>query len=347
MSEFLSTAEREILKKLQKEEGKLVYIRSTVLLMLDSGLKVEDISRYLGVSISTVYDCRKRFDSEGLEKYLDLDYKGKWGLLSCREISILRKELKTNLYCDSNRIIAFIKSTFRVEYSVSGAIDLLHRIGFTYKQTTQVPCEADQEKQQAFLSEVLPPILSDVEKGEAILYYTDGVHPTHNTRSTHAWIEVGTEFEQPTVSGRDRVNINGAINAHNVEDFVYCETGSVNAQSTQKLYEQMLMKHQDKEKIYVIQDNAKYYRNGALQEWLVLNPKIKQVFLPAYSPNLNLIERLWKFMRKKVINTGFFRTKSDFRNALVNFFDNLNTHKEELVTLLTLKFSVINSEFKT
>lgn len=63
--------------------------------------------------------------------------------------------------------------------------------------------------------------------------------------------------------------------------------------------------------------------------------KIVQLFLPAYSPNLNLIERLWKFLRKKVINTGFYRSKEMFRKAAMNFLPELmNTRKNRSLFLL-------------
>ena len=57
-----------------------------------------------------------------------------------------------------------------------------------------------------------------------------------------------------------------------------------------------------------------------------------------------LIERLWKFLRKKVINTGFYRNKTEFRDAIRNFFDNIHTYKKELESLLTLNFRLINSQ---
>ncbi|WP_410492497.1 transposase [Capnocytophaga sp. oral taxon 863] len=66
--------------------------------------------------------------------------------------------------------------------------------------------------------------------------------------------------------------------------------------------------------------------------------------MPPYSPNLNLIERLWKFLRKKVINTGFYRNKTESRDAIRNFFDNIYTYKKELESLLTLNFRLINSQ---
>ena len=64
----------------------------------------------------------------------------------------------------------------------------------------------------------------------------------------------------------------------------------------------------------------------------------------AYPPNLNLIEGLWKFLRKKAINTGFYRTKEKFRQAVKDFFDNIGNYKEELESLLTLKFRLCNSQ---
>ena len=104
---------------------------------------------------------------------------------------------------------AWIKSAFGVEYTPQGVADLLNRIGFTYKKTSEVPCEADASRQAAFAGK-LSEILSGMPE-DAVVYYADGVHPTHNSRSTYAWIEKGERLEQPTVSGRDRVNINGLL----------------------------------------------------------------------------------------------------------------------------------------
>ncbi len=178
---------------------------------------------------------------------------------------------------------------------------------------------------------------------DAVVYYADGVHPTHNSRSTYAWIEKGERLEQPTVSGRDRVNINGLLNAHDVTDVIAHDCPSVNAQSTKELYQAALEKHPNASCIYIISDNARYYHNKELAEW-VDGTRIKQIFLPPYSPNLNLIERLWKFLRKKVINTGFYRTKEEFRKAIRNFFQNIGVFKQELESLLTLKFRLRNSK---
>ena len=134
-----------------------------------------------------------------------------------------------------------------------------------------------------------------------------------------------TDVRGGTVSGRDRVNINGLLNAYDVTDVIAHDCKSVNVQSTRELYEAALAKHPDASCIYIISDNARYYHNTELKEWAE-GTRIKQIFLPPYSPNLNLIERL-------CINTGFYRTKEEFRRAIKWFFDDIAEFKEELKSI--------------
>lgn len=339
----LTESQREELRVFQRKVGKRSeYIKVTTILLLDRGLSIIDISDYLGIDSSTVYRYIDSYISDGLTDYLATDYQGYWGRLSCEQITALRQELNTNLYIDSKEVVKWIQMTWGIEYTCPGVVDLLHRIGFTYKQTKCVPCEADLEKQEAFL-EKLDVLLAETSDNEVGLYFADGVHPTHNTRSTHAWIEKGTERLQPTLSGRDRVNINAVINANDPVDVIIEECQSVNAQATKALYQKIIDTNPDKKTIYIISDNAKYYRNKELTEWIE-NTTIKPVFLPPYSPNLNLIERLWKFMRKKIINTNFYRTKEEFRQAILKFFQNIGQYKDELSSLMTLNFHVFSSQ---
>lgn len=338
----LSTSEREKLRQLQRNLcGSSDYARVTCILMLDKGYTPSAISDCLGIDPSTVYRYRSSYLHGGAAELLENRHKGYWGLLDSHQLSILRKELREHVYTDSKSVARWIKNTFGVEYTSQGVVDLLNRIGFTYKKTTEVPCEADASLQEDFVQD-LAEIFSTMDKN-AVVYYADGVHPTHNSRSTYAWIEKGETLEQPTVSGRDRVNINGLLNAHDVTDVIALDCESVNSESTKQIYQMALEKHPDAPEIYIISDNARYYHNKELREW-AKETRIKQIFLPPYSPNLNLIERLWKFLRKKVINTGFYRTKEEFRRAIRHFFNNIGLFREELESLLTLKFRLANSQ---
>lgn len=339
----LTDTDRDALRKFQRNvSDRSAYVKVTTLLLLDKGLSISEVSDYLGIDGSTIYRYANSYQKDGLSTYLQTDYQGYWGRLSSLQISELRQELNTTLYTDSKQIAEWITSRWQINYTPAGVVDLLNRIGFTYKQTKCVPCEGDAEKQHSFI-EKLEHLLEQTTDNKSVIYFADGVHPTHNTRSTHAWIEKGTEREQPTVSGRDRININALLNAQIPTDVIAIECKSVNSQSTKQLYEQVLKVNPDKKTIYIISDNAKYYRNKELLEW-TQTTKIVPIFLPPYSPNLNLIERLWKFLRKEKINTCFYRTKEKFRQAILEFFENIGRYQNELASLLTLNFHVRNSQ---
>jgi len=231
-----------------------------------------------------------------------------------------------------------VAATCRGHYSLSGLMELLHRLGFTYKLTTLVPCQADAVAQADFLQE-LTVLEAHVERGEAVLYYADAAYPTYHTRRTHAWCAVGEERPLLTVSGRERVN----LNAYVLTQVLLDETDCMNAQSTRCLCEKLLATHPDKQRIYVVCDNARYYKNKELRAWLADKPLV-QVLLPPYSPNLSLIERLWKYLRQKIINTTFYRTKGEFHQAVQGFFTRLPEFGHDLASLLTRNYHILHAQ---
>ena len=68
------------------------------------------------------------------------------------------------------------------------------------------------------------------------------------------------------------------------------------------------------------------------------------VFLPTYPPNLNLLERLWKFLRQKIIDTQFYRAKGAFKTAVLAFFDRLNEFGSQPASLMSLRFYSVDSQ---
>ena len=92
------------------------------------------------------------------------------------------------------------------------------------------------------------------------------------------------------MSGRQRVNINGVVNAHDPTDVVIEESSSINAQSTIALLKKLEQKNKSLQRIFVVADNARDYRNRKVKAFLETS-RVEIIFLPPYSPNLNLIER--------------------------------------------------------
>lgn len=149
-----------------------------------------------------------------------------------------------------------------MSYSLNAVRYILHKLDFVYKKTSDVPGGLDEAEQEAFLKKLVP-FLHETEEDEAV-FFVDAVHPQHNTHSTYAWIKRGQDKTIATNTGRQRININGAINAHQPQQVIIHEAQTINAQATIALYEKILLQNPDKRVIYVLGDNACYYRNAGL-----------------------------------------------------------------------------------
>lgn len=210
---------------------------------------------------------------------------------------------------------------------------------FSFKKTTLIPCKTPSvEVQEAFVQRILA--LSDRLKTGEYLYFVDGVHPQHNTRSQRLWISKGKAHCVRSKSGRERVNINAALNPLTLQVLHTHNETTINAQSTERLYNKLITAHPDATKIYIIADNARYYNNKQLVETFQ-NTIIEVIHLPPYCPNLNLIERLWKWLRAK-IDSLYFEKLAEFEEKIFYYLDNTLDFTTELKSILTMNFQIIN-----
>jgi transposase len=90
-----------------------------------------------------------------------------------------------------------------------------------------------------------------------------------------------------------------------------------------------MLTKQEKGRIYIILDNAMYYRSKVVKNFLEENSRIVFKFSPPYSPNLNIIERLWRILKKKVVYNKFYLKFEDFKKAVDGFFENETWRRKE------------------
>jgi transposase len=329
-------AHLQLLRKINKD--KRLYIKVTTLLLLDEGYTFDEIGRILGIDGSTVERYERDFSKFPLEEFLRAKYVGKSPALSQEQLVQLELQLNEYLYLSIAEIRHYVFYTFGVEYKKEGIRDLLKRMGFRYKKTRTVPAKADPIAQEDWVKkfdEDLSQLPDNVE-----VYFADGVHPMHNTRPEYAWIKKGKDYEMQANSGRQRINLNGAICIQNPDLTFIVESDMISYQSNITLFEKILKARPGK-RIIIYADNAKYNHAAVLKEWVSSqNGQLDLRHLPPYSPNLNPIERLWKFMKKEVINSVFYETFQKFRLGILSFFEHILDYSEKLKTLITPKFQV-------
>jgi transposase len=310
--------------------------RIKAVVLLASGRTAEDVAEALLIDPNTVRNHFKRYRQGGLPGLLQLAYRGSIGELGEAELALLEAHLQLHLYLSAKDVAAWVEETFEVAYTVSGMTALLHRLGFVYKKPRLVPGKANREAQEAFLAQY-----EELKKNQGendVILFMDAVHPQHNPVLGYGWIKRGETHEVPSNSGRRRLNINGAIDLERLEPTVRYDA-TIDASSTIALFDQLLLAYTYAACIYIICDNAGYYRSKAVQAYLQ-DSRIKLVFLPAYAPNLNLIERLWKFFKKQVLYNRYYETFGGFRAACEDFFNNPQRYKSKLRSLLAENFTI-------
>jgi transposase len=173
----------------------------------------------------------------------------------------------------------------------------------------------------------------------------DACHPVWGLELLSCcWLLVGQRHYVGVGSGRKRLNILGAYSPDD-HDYVDLRLTKENITGEQfiVLLEKLLARHPETGKFILYLDNARYYSKPVVKEWLSRHRQFHLVFLPAYSPNLNLIERLWKFLRKKALNR-WHETFEAMQEAVAEFLDHLDRYHRELDSLMTEEFHILKDE---
>jgi transposase len=311
--------------------------RIKAVVLLATGWTAEEVAEVLQVDANTVRNHFNRYHQGGLKALGHVAFRGSCCALGDDQLALLDLHLQEHLYLTAKAVARWVEATFGVSYTESGMTALLHRLGYVYKKPKLVPGKADPEAQEQFLAEYEK--LKQDKGEEDPVYFMDASHPQHNPVLACGWIKRGEDRNVRSNTGRRRVNINGAIDLERLEPVVRFDE-TIDANSTIALFEQLEALNLAATWIYVICDNARYYRSKAVKQYLETS-RIKLVFLPPYAPNLNLIERLWKFFKKTILYNRYYETFAEFRAACEKFFSNPRQYHRELRSLLTENFAIV------
>ena len=256
--------------------------------------------------------------------------------LNQEQTQALIVHLEGHLYHHVHEIIEYVQAKWNVTYSVPGMNHWLHRNGFSYKKPKGHPYKSDKEAQQQFIEEYKA--IKSTLKDEDSLLFIDSVHPTQETKISYGWIRKGETKKVGTTAGRTRINIVGALNLEKIEETLTEQYDWINSESLCSFLIKIREKNGNKGIIYLVHDLAGYHRAQVFKD-KAEELNIKLIPLPAYSPNLNPIERLWKVMNEEVRNNRLFKSAKDFRSSITAFF------KETLPRIGASLISRINDNF--
>jgi transposase len=204
-----------------------------------------------------------------------------------------------------------------------------------------IPAKADTEEQADFLASKLRPRLKQAEQGKRTVLFVDAAHFVYGPFLGFVWCLV--RLFLPAPSGRQRYNVLAALDAVTHEVIRVSNGSYINAESVCQLLRQVAAAGLARP-ITLVLDNARYQR-CALVQGLARSLKIELLYLPSYSPNLNLIERLWKFVKKECLASKYLATYEAFTTAIDGCLNDLPTkHKAKMETLLTLNFQTFEDE---
>jgi len=317
-----------------------VQIRMDVLWLKTNELPHKQIAKIAGVSKNTVPRYLRMYNEGGIDKLREVNfYKPQSDL--AEHTSTIETYFKEHPPATIKEAMKKIEVLTGLKRSETQVRKFLKSMGLKRLKVGHVPSKADLEEQERFIDEELEPRLEEAKSGERKVFFVDGAHFVLAPFLGYLWCLVRQFVKAP--AGRQRFNVLGAIDAITHELITITNDTYLNAES----FISLLFKIANLRltvPVTLVLDNARYQKCRIV--WAVAKIlDIELLYIPAYSPNLNLIERLWKFVKKKCLYSIYYPDFASFKNAITDCLNNTDAkYKDELDSLMTLKFQRFKKE---
>jgi len=186
--------------------------------------------------------------------------------------------------------------------------------------------------------------MKSTSKPGTVFLFGDGMHLVHQNVPALCWGDPKDPPVLKTNTGRRRLNILGAYNPDSLS-FIHI-TGEENCDANRVIeyFELIVRVYRRAPLINLYLDNATYFKAQVVRQWLENHPKLRIEFLPAYAPNLNLIERFWRFVKEKLVKNTYYEKYKTFRAKVFQLLNHVDEHVDEFKSLMVEKFQIVKTK---
>jgi transposase len=327
---------RKLKKKPASVQIRKAIERAKALMAYYKGIATTTIAQVFNLSERTIKEWIKKFSRDGLASLYDEERSGRPRKLSTDQETELKQMIvdQNQRVWTARHVYQLILTTTGVCFSVKYLPQLLRQIGLSFHQTLYDLVKRDSEKRRQWVEEKLPEIYRRQLKEGWRVFYQDEVGFSREGTLAKSWGIKGGKNKIPNYGRGKKINLIGVFELGTGNFYGELEEDSVNG-GRFKEFIWSLKKRMGGDKIILICDNAKFHKSQELQEWYPLQESWLSVeFLPAYSPDFNPIERLWKWFKGEFTHNRCWKTNGLLLRDLQNIIQNLNEGKYDLTPIM-------------
>lgn len=323
----------------KQRDGRL-KIRFIGLVMLAEELNIEQAASLIGKSVKTLLNWGKQYLTNGIDALNSFNDKPKQTYLTPAQLEQLVTWVTTTNPAKTKQVKGYLKEPFRVTSSVEAVRVLMLKHGRKRIRATTQPGNPPNEAEQREFVANYTQMKAECEPGTPF-FFLDGMHLVHHNEPGDCWGDPKNPPVMNTNTGRKRLNLLGGY--HPADYSLVHVTGEASCTGDRviELFEKIEAHHPTAPQLVMFSDNAKYFYSGQVREWFEAQPRCWLLPFPPYAPNLNLIERLWKFAKEKLVKNTYYAKYPTFRAQVFRFLNHLDPYVDELKTLMVEKFQII------
>jgi len=321
------------------ESSALARKKSLCVGLKAAGVGMEEIVKVAGTCARSVYAYQKEYEESGMEGITgSRRYRPVSELMQYKET--IKAEFSASPPATAAEACERIYELCGIKRSPTQVRKFMHDIGLKHLKVGHIPAKADVVEQRRFHDDELQPRIDESKKNERAILFMDAAHMVWQAYLGMLWCFVRQFI--PAASGRVRLNVLGAYDPIKNELLRIVNKTYITATTIIEMLG--LIREKYTGCVTVVLDNARYQKCKIVLD-RAAELGIELLFLPTYSPNLNLIERLWRFVKKECLYSKYYATSAEFEAAITKCLDSISTSKRASVKkLMTLKFQLFDDK---